>query len=108
MIYYTQGINWSAKFGIMPRLSIIFGTDTIMISFPSKTTVREKWLPAETVRMIWLPAENLGRKQTHADSLSRKPLTTDMGAPVAQWVKRRPTDLADRVRSPLEAKSSQL
>ena len=29
------------------------------------------------------------------------------GATVAQWVKRGPTDLADRVRSPLEAKSSQ-
>ena len=28
-------------------------------------------------------------------------------APVAQWVKRWPTDLADRVRSPLVAKSSQ-
>ena len=31
----------------------------------------------------------------------------ESGAPVAQWVKRWPTDLADRVRSPLEAKSSQ-
>ena len=30
-----------------------------------------------------------------------------MGAPVAQWVKRWPTDLADRVRSSLEVKSSQ-
>ena len=29
------------------------------------------------------------------------------GAPVAQWVKRWPIDLADRVRSPLEATSSQ-
>ena len=29
------------------------------------------------------------------------------GAPVTQWVKRRPTDLADRVRSSLEMKSSQ-
>ena len=29
------------------------------------------------------------------------------GAPVAQWVKRWPTDLADRVRSSLEMKSSQ-
>ena len=28
-------------------------------------------------------------------------------APVAQWVKRWPTDLADRVRSSLEVKSSQ-
>ena len=28
-------------------------------------------------------------------------------APVAQWVKRWPTDLADRVRSPLKAKPSQ-
>ena len=28
------------------------------------------------------------------------------GAPVAQWVKRWPTDLADRVRSSLEVKSS--
>ena len=26
--------------------------------------------------------------------------------PVAQWVKRWPTDKADRIRSPLEAKSS--
>ena len=31
---------------------------------------------------------------------------TMLGAPVTQWVKRWPTDLADRVRSPLEAKSS--
>ena len=29
------------------------------------------------------------------------------GAPVAQWVKRWPNDLADRVRSSLEVKSSQ-
>ena len=34
-------------------------------------------------------------------------LITFVGAPMAQWVKRWPTDLADRVRSPLEAKSSQ-
>ena len=30
-----------------------------------------------------------------------------IGAPVAQWVKRWPTYLADRVRSSLEVKSSQ-
>ena len=30
-----------------------------------------------------------------------------LGAPVAQWVKRWPTDLADLVRSSLEVKSSQ-
>ena len=30
-----------------------------------------------------------------------------VGAPVAQWVKHWPTDLADRVRSSLEVKSSQ-
>ena len=29
------------------------------------------------------------------------------GSPVAQWVRRWPTDLADRVRSLLETKSSQ-
>ena len=29
-----------------------------------------------------------------------------MGSPVAQWVKRWPTDLADRVRSLFHAKSS--
>ena len=29
------------------------------------------------------------------------------GTPVAQWVKRRPTGLAERIRVPLEAKSSQ-
>ena len=29
------------------------------------------------------------------------------GAPVSQWIKRWPTDLADRVRSSLEVKSSQ-
>ena len=29
------------------------------------------------------------------------------GAPVTQWVKRWPTDLADRVRASLEVKSSQ-
>ena len=36
----------------------------------------------------------------HFDSLNK-------GAPVAQWVKRWTTDLADRVRSSLEVKSSQ-
>ena len=30
--------------------------------FPPKTTVHEKWLPAETVSVILLPAERLGRK----------------------------------------------
>ena len=30
-----------------------------------------------------------------------------IGAPVAHWVKRWPTDLADRVRSPLETKFAQ-
>ena len=30
-----------------------------------------------------------------------------VGAPVAQWVKRWPTDLADRVRSSFDVKSSQ-
>ena len=39
-------------------------------------------------------------KIQHFDSLNK-------GAPVAQWVKRWPTDLADRVRSSLEVKSSQ-
>ena len=29
-----------------------------------------------------------------------------LGAPVSQWAKRWPTDLADRVRSSLEVKSS--
>ena len=32
---------------------------------------------------------------------------TKIGAPVAQWVKRWPTDLADRDRSSFEGKSSQ-
>ena len=31
---------------------------------------------------------------------------TCWGAPVAQWIKRWPTDLADRVRASLEVKSS--
>ena len=34
-------------------------------------------------------------------------IRTRIGAPVAQWVKRWPADLADRVRSSLEVKSSQ-
>ena len=34
-------------------------------------------------------------------------LLTMLGATVAQWIKRWSTDLADRVRSPLEAKFSQ-
>ena len=33
--------------------------------------------------------------------------TENKGAPVTQWAKRWPTDLADRVRSSLEVKSSQ-
>ena len=39
-----------------------------IFSLPSKTTVREKWLPAETIRVILLPAESFDRKQNHADS----------------------------------------
>ena len=39
---------------------------------PAKTTVQEKWLPAETVSVILLPAETLGRKLNHMDSLCRK------------------------------------
>ena len=35
-------------------------------------------------------------------------LQLHVGAPVAQWIKRWPTDLADRVRSSLEVKSSHL
>ena len=35
------------------------------------------------------------------------PIRLGQGAPVAQWVKRWPTDLADRVRSSHEVKSSQ-
>ena len=38
----------------------------------------------------------------HTHLLTKRP-----GAPVAQWVKRWPTDLADRVRFSLEVKSSQ-
>ena len=33
--------------------------------------------------------------------------SNQIGATVAQWVKRWPTDLADRVRSSLEVKSTQ-
>ena len=40
-------------------------------------------------------------------ALSMQELPRLLGAPVAQWVKRWPTDLADRVRSSLEVKSSQ-
>ena len=36
-----------------------------------------------------------------------RPLSDRLGALVAQWVKCWPTDLADRVRSSLEVKSSQ-
>ena len=35
------------------------------------------------------------------------PFLPGIGAPVAQWVKSCPTDVAVRVRSPLEAKTSQ-
>ena len=38
---------------------------------------------------------------------SKREFFLSRGAPVAQWVKRWPTDLADRVRSSLEVKSSQ-
>ena len=39
---------------------------------PAKTTVHEKWLPAETVCVILLPAETLRRKLNHTDSLCQK------------------------------------
>ena len=37
--------------------------------------------------------------------LQYRGVPTNFGAPVAMWFKRWPTDLADRVRVPLEAKS---
>ena len=40
----------------------------------------------------------------HTNNNLSKPI--EDGAPVAQWVKRWPTDLADRVRSSFEVKSS--
>ena len=40
-------------------------------------------------------------------SLLPEDLHSELGAPVAQWVKLWPTDLADRVRSSLGVKSSQ-
>ena len=43
--------------------------------------------------------------------IDRSDMTTAVyrrGAPIAEWVKRWPTDLADQVRSPLKAKSSLL
>ena len=39
--------------------------------------------------------------------LVQGPVVQHLGAPVAQWVKRWPTDLVDRVRSSPEVKSSQ-
>ena len=41
------------------------------------------------------------------DKLTVPEPPTNLGAPAAQWIKRWPTDLADRVRSSLEVKSSQ-
>ena len=38
--------------------------------------------------------------------MPEKQLSDWLGAPVAQWVKCWPTDLADRVQSSLEVKSS--
>ena len=72
--YYTQGINESANFRFLQRLSVIFCfAETVHdLLLPAETTVHKKWLPAETVSVILLPAETLGRKLNHTDSLSRK------------------------------------
>ena len=66
----SQGINKSANFCFLWRLSIIFGFRRDLL-LPAKTTVHEKWLPAETVCMILLPAHTY----RNTDSLCRKPFT---------------------------------
>ena len=69
----AKGINKSANFRFLQRLSVIFGfRETVRDLFPAEATVHEKWLPAETVRVILLPAKTLGRKLNHTDSLCRK------------------------------------
>ena len=51
--------------------------------------------------------ENVTPRPTHTPSIINDSSITVLGAPVAQWVNRWPTDLADQVRVPLEAKSCQ-
>ena len=70
-----QGINESANFRFLQRLSVIFGfrRDCVRdLLLPVETTVHDSWLPAEAVRVILLSAETLGRKLNHTDSLCRK------------------------------------
>ena len=43
-------------------------------------------------------------QDTAPTAIKNKSSARPSGAPVTQWVKRRPTDLADRVRSSLEVK----
>ena len=61
-----QGINESANFRFMQRLSVIFASaETVRdLLLPAETTVHEKWLPAGTVRVILLPVETLARLST--------------------------------------------
>ena len=66
----SQGVNESASFRFLQRLSVIETVRDLLL--PVETTVHEKWLPAQTVRVILLPSKTLGRKLNHTDSLCRK------------------------------------
>ena len=61
-------------------------------------------------KVSWRLDQNCAFQSVHIVNLRIELMTlflTQPGAPAAQWVKRWPTDLADRVQSSLEVKSSQ-
>ena len=66
---------------------------TVAYLMRQATVSGDKSMHIYTKRQFYEPSES-----THLDTV---------GVPVAQWVKRWPSDLADRVRSSLEVSSSQ-
>ena len=70
-----------------PYSRLLFSTAFVVVSHVG-------WLGVSGVIVVLVTINILGFKR-------KSP-----GAPVVKWVKRWPTDLADGVRSPLEAKSS--
>ena len=77
MALSSQGINQSANFPFLQRLSIILGFHR---ACPRSLASCRDYHPqkmAESVHVILLPTESLGRKLNHSDSLCRKQKLAD-------------------------------
>ena len=93
--------RWQTDFWPPSYWPIIFPTMSPLFSQMSPLFSQMSPLFQEPWDIV--PSYEISRQNTAHRTISPRQL----GAPVAQWVKRWPTDLADRVRSSLEVKSSQ-